>query len=134
MHFPVLSHDCVSLKAFLESTHSFEPHQLIYLINSRFRRNAFERRARHWLGGNCREEHAFVDGPFDLIPVVVYRPLVNRFSGQKLRVMSAELSNPFEFASGEKLVLRNFSGKYAEANCIFLFICLHGRRGYRYFF
>lgn len=82
----------------------------------------FERRAFKSLfpDGNYREAERRLDG-LDT-PVIVYHPLVNRFSGQKLRVIAKQLTGYYKFTTEEKLILRRELSKYAEANCIVLFV------------
>lgn len=56
-------------------------------------------------------------------PIVVYRPLINRSSGQKLRVISTSLlTDPVSFSWRDKLDLREEAPIHAESNCILLVV------------
>lgn len=106
-----------------------EPVRLIF-ANASHELGCFEDRAGFksvWPEGNYTETEKRVDG-LDK-PVRVYRPLVNRWTGQKLRVMLKQPSSYCKFASEEKVILRRESAKYAEANCILLFVGCGGGHG-----
>lgn len=61
---------------------------------------------------NYREAVKWVQGLPSLGPVVVYRPIIKRFYGQKLRVVVVErFEGAYKFSSAEQIIWRNIAAK-----------------------
>ncbi|KAH7712232.1 hypothetical protein AAVH_20444 [Aphelenchoides avenae] len=123
-------------KAFLESPHSFEPPRFIFASTTwdQFHSGFFDVFQSFWPDGTYGKR-VDVDGggwyEVDKQPntVIVYPPIINGVSEQKLHVVTVNLT-PLNgghqgISSEEKSLAQREWAKRAEANCIVLFIGLY---------